>query len=270
MMKKTVLIIVSILLTAGLLNVQAQKIGEIKGKSEKSGNRRGSSSSGSGCGGADAGCAADFLGSVCSDIGSSVCASFFNELLTNSFSRQNPETGLNYVPLSFEIGGDATFVPSTESLYRPRARFRVGFLSMEYRYTYLTETVLGQRSSFPTHEIQLLQINPILDPAVDFRLGWGLYLEQESNSPNPTFSELTLGFDAFPTRFKIGSEFRYVIARNSTVGSPRWEINAQAKYAIVNNPGTKIYFGLSGSYAEYYTVSIWGVGLGLNIKFGTM
>ena len=63
MMKKTVLIIVSILLTAGLLNVQAQKIGEIKGKSEKSGNRRGSSSSGSGCGGADAGCASNFLGS---------------------------------------------------------------------------------------------------------------------------------------------------------------------------------------------------------------
>ncbi|WP_299458274.1 hypothetical protein [uncultured Microscilla sp.] len=273
MMKKTILLFISLLIAGAQLDAQAQKIGEIKDKSEKSGNRSNRSSSGSsggGCGDAGAGCAGDALGSMCSSIGSTVCSSFINEILANSFARRNAETGGTYVPISFEIGGDATFVPSTESLYRPRARFRVGFLSFDYRYTYLTETVLGNRTSFPTHEIQLLQINPIIDPAYDFRIGWGLYHEQDSNSPNPTFSELTAGFDAFPTRMKLGTEFRYVIARNSTVGSPRWEINAQAKYALVDNPSTKIYFGFSGSYAEYYTISIWGIGLGLSFKFGSL
>lgn len=275
-MKKTIIIIITLLFTGTQLAIQAQKIGEIKDKSGKnsgrssSGNQGSSGSSGSGCGDAGAGCAGDILGEMCSSISASVCSSVISELLSNSFSRRNQETGNSYVPISFEIGGDATFVPSTENLYRPRARFRVAFLSFEYRYTHLTETVLGVKNNFPTHEIQFLQINPVLDPAYDFRFGWGIYHEQESNSPNPTFSELTLGFDAFPARMKIGSEFRYAINNGTGNGSPRWEVNAQAKYALVNNPGVKIYFGLSGSYAEYYAVSIWGIGLGLNFKFGNM
>lgn len=266
MMKIPTLVTITLLLLSTYA-IKAQKIGEIKKKS--SNNRRSSGSSGGGCGDVGSGCAGDFLGDVCSSISASVCSSIISETLNNSFSRRNAN-GNSYVPISFEIGGDATFVPTNQNLFRPRARFRIAFLSFEYRYTYLTEEILGRRNNFPTHEMQFIQINPILDPAFDFRIGWGIYREQESQSPNPNFNELTLGFDAFPSRLKIGSEFRYVINNDLGNPSPRWELNAQLKYALLNSSKAKIYFGLSGSYAEYYTVSIWGIGLGLNFKFGQM
>ena len=262
--------IVLLLLGLGTV-VQAQKIGEIKKRSgdNRSSSRGSRGSSGSGCGDAGSGCAGDFLGSVCSNISAAVCSSVLSEVLNRSFSRRS-EGGGTYIPLSFEIGGDATFVPTNQNLYRPRARFRVGVLSMEYRYTYLTEQVLGQRQDFPTHEIQFIQINPILDPNFDLRFGWGLYIEQESQSNNATHSEFTFGFDAFPARMKLGSEFRVVTNSDRGNISPRWEVNAQLKYAILDNPNNKIYVGLSGSYAEYYAVSIWGIGVGINFKFGQL
>ncbi|OJJ20282.1 hypothetical protein BKI52_17600 [marine bacterium AO1-C] len=271
-MKRSLLTFLTLLFLGLGTFTHAQKIGEIKKRSgdNRSSNRSSRGSSGSGCGDAGSGCAGDFLGSVCSNISASVCSSVITEVLSQSFSRRNAGGG-TYIPLSFEIGGDATFVPTNQNLYRPRARFRIGVLSLEYRYTYLTEQVLGSRQDFPTHEIQFIQINPILDPGFDLRLGWGLYIEQESLSNNATHNEFTFGFDAFPARMKLGSEFRLVTNsdRNNNI-SPRWEVNAQVKYAVLNNPNNKIYIGLSGSYAEYYAVSIWGIGLGVNFKFGQL
>lgn len=268
-MKKPLLTFILLLLFGSSAMVQAQKIGEIKKRSgDNRGNRSSRGSSGSGCGDAGSGCAGDFLGSVCSNVSASVCSSIIGEVLNRSFSRRNQNGGMS-IPLSFELEGDATFVPTNQSFYRPRGRFRIGVLSLEYRYTYLTEKVLGVRSDFPTHEIQFLQINPILDPNFDLRFGWGIYIEQESQSNNAAHNEFTFGVDVFPSRLKIGSEFRYV-TNDRGLASPRWEINAQLKYAVLNNPANKIYIGVSGSYAEYYYVPIWGIGLGVSFKFGQL
>ena len=296
------------------VNVQAQKIGQIKKKAKSNSQRKSRerrSSGGSG-GSGSSGSGSDFNGAACFDvlgacfdlislIGSSSSSS---ESQTNTYTPSyTPSTNDNTDPAPvpkeptvtkekpvvvnpkptsqpiikpkaeqrpyFQLKASYGFIPNNYEVFRPGARVRFGKkhgfgMALDYRYNHLSEKILGERTTYFSHDIQILQFAPETNENVEFRVGFGFMVDEFEE----WYPEFLLGFNALAgqMRWNFGSEVR--IARDfSTSISPRLEWGTHIQYALINQPKFKLYGGLRSKVANYFgDVNIWSIGLGLTMR----
>lgn len=170
----------------------------------------------------------------------------------------------------FQLKASYGFLPNNYEVFRPGVRVRLGKkhgfgMAFDYRYNFLREKVLGEYTSYFTHDIQLLQFAPETKGDVEIRVGFGLMVDEFQEF----YPEILAGFNALAdqTKWNIGSEFRF--APNNASGGKhpaRLEWGAHVQYALVNQPKFKLYGGLRSKVAKYFGENIWSIGLGLNMR----
>lgn len=170
----------------------------------------------------------------------------------------------------FQLYTSYSFLPNNYQVFRPGVRIRFGNddglgFAFSYRYNFLMEKVLGEFTSYFTHDIQLLQVAQMVGKHTEIRIGGGLMIDEFEE----IYPEILLGFNSLvdKTNWNIGTELR--IAPNYASGSPalaRIEWGANVQYALVNRPKFKVYGGVRSKVANYFGVNIWSVGLGVNMR----
>ena len=161
---------------------------------------------------------------------------------------------------------DASILPITYGVYRPRIRVNLGLWSIDYRYSILVEEKLGETDIYGTHDIQLLTLNPVLTNNFALRIGIGGVIEEPTGN---IFQDHNLGLDfyMFDQAVKFAVEGRYAYHYGANI-SPRTEVNGALKFRLLNSNHAKIYAGFNAFYARYYEkIDMWSVGLGLNFRF---
>lgn len=168
----------------------------------------------------------------------------------------------------FQVKASYGFVPTNYEVFRPGARVRFGKkhgfgMAIDYRYNFLTEKILGERTSYFTHDIQLLQFAPETEGDVEIRVGVGVMVDEFSE----VYPEFLLGFNALAddTKWNFGSEVRIANDFGNSV-VPRMEWGSHVQYALVNQPKFKLYGGLRTKVANYFGEGIWSIGLGLTMR----
>lgn len=170
----------------------------------------------------------------------------------------------------FQLKASYGFLPNNYEVFRPGVRVRFGNkhgfgMAIDYRYNFLREKILGDNTSYFTHDIQVLQFAPETKGDVEIRVGLGLMVDEFKE----LYPEVVLGFNALAdqTKWNFGSEFRF--APNIANGGKhpaRIEWGAHVQYALVNQPKFKLYGGLRSKVAKYFGEDIWSIGLGFNMR----
>ncbi|EAY31512.1 hypothetical protein [Microscilla marina] len=170
----------------------------------------------------------------------------------------------------FQVKASYGFLPNNYEIFRPgvRARFgkKHGFgMAFDYRYNFLREKVLGDYTSYFTHDIQILQFAPETNGDVEIRVGGGFMIDEFKEF----YPEILVGFSAFANnmQWKFGSELRF--APNTTSGGQapaRIEWGTNVQYALVNQPEFKLYGGIRSKVASYFGENIWSIGVGINMR----
>ena len=169
----------------------------------------------------------------------------------------------------FQLKASYGFLPNNYEVFRPGARVRFGKkhgfgMALDYRYNYLTEKVLGERSSYFSHDIQFLQFAPETTGNVEIRAGFGFMIDEFEE----WYPEFLLGFNALADqmRWNFGTEIR-VANDFSNSTTPRLEWGSHLQYALVNQPKFKLYGGLRTKVASYFgNINLWSIGLGLTMR----
>lgn len=302
------------------VNVQAQKIGQIKKKAKsnsqrKSRERRSSGGSGSS---RSSGSGSDFNGAACFDV-LGACFDLISLIGSSSSSSESqtstytpsytPSTNDNIDPVPvpkeptvtkekpvvvqpkpvtvtptpavepiikpetehrpyFQLKASYGFVPNNYEVFRPGARVRFGKkhgfgMALDYRYNHLSEKILGERTTYFSHDIQILQFAPETKENVEFRIGFGFMVDEFEEF----YPEFLLGFNALADqmRWNFGTEVRIANDFSSSV-TPRLEWGTHAQYALINQAKFKLYGGLRTKVANYFGVNIWSIGLGLTMR----
>ncbi|OJJ23578.1 hypothetical protein BKI52_04240 [marine bacterium AO1-C] len=169
----------------------------------------------------------------------------------------------------FQLKASYGFLPNNYEIFRPGARVRFGKkhgfgMALDYRYNHLSEKVLGERTNYFTHDIQLLQFAPETNGNVEIRAGFGFMIDEFEE----WYPEFLVGFNALTDqmRWNFGSEVR--VANDFSNGTtPRLEWGSHVQYALVNQPKFKLYGGLRTKVASYFgNVNLWSIGLGLTMR----
>lgn len=168
----------------------------------------------------------------------------------------------------FQLKASYGFLPNNYSVFRPGARVRFGKkhgfgMAFDYRYNYLEEKILGEKTSYFTHDLQLLQFAPETNGDVEIRIGAGFMVDENEEF----YPEFLVGFNALVDKMQwnFGSEIR--LANNFSEQAPaRLEWGTHVQYALVNNAKFKLYGGLRTKVANYFGEQIWSVGLGLTMR----
>jgi hypothetical protein len=170
----------------------------------------------------------------------------------------------------FQLYTSYSFLPNNYQVFRPGARIRFGNddglgFAFSYRYNFLMEKVLGEFTSYFTHDIQLLQIAHMVGKHTEIRVGGGLMIDEFEEA----YPEILLGFNSLvdKTNWNIGTELRITPNHASGVTAlARIEWGANVQYALVNRPKFKVYGGVRSKVANYFGVHIWSIGLGVNMR----
>lgn len=170
----------------------------------------------------------------------------------------------------FQLHTTYSFLPNNYQVFRPGARIRFGNddgfgFAFSYRYNFLMEKVLGEFTSYFTHDIQLLQVSYMVGKHTEICVGGGLMIDEFEEA----YPEILLGFNSLvdKTKWNLGTELR--ITPNHASGATalaRIEWGANVQYALVNRPRFKVYGGVRSKVANYFGVNIWSIGLGVNMR----
>ena len=169
----------------------------------------------------------------------------------------------------FQLKASYGFMPNNYQVFRPGARVRFGKkkgfgMALDYRYNHLSEKVLGERTTYFTHDIQFLQFAPEVSNDVELRIGFGLMVDEFEE----IYPEFLVGFNALSDqmRWNFGTEIRIAGDFTSSV-TPRLEWGSHLQYALINQTKFKLYGGLRTKVANYFgSVNIWSIGLGLTMR----
>ncbi|HAS46564.1 MAG TPA: hypothetical protein DCS93_39140 [Microscillaceae bacterium] len=169
----------------------------------------------------------------------------------------------------FQLKASYGFLPNNYEVFRPGARVRFGKkhgfgMAFDYRYNYLTEKVLSERTSYFTHDLQLLQFAPETNSNVEIRAGFGFMIDEFAE----WYPEFLVGFNALAgqMRWNFGTEVRIANDFSNDIAA-RLEWGSHLQYALVNQPKFKLYGGLRTKVASYFgNINVWSIGLGLTMR----
>lgn len=173
----------------------------------------------------------------------------------------------NYLQVKASYGA----LPVNYQVFRPGVRVRLGKkggfgMAFSYRYNFLSEKILNERTTFFTHDVQFLQFAPEVGNNVELRIGAGFMIDENQEY----YPEFLFGVNAQPGAMKWNFGTTLRLANDfstSTQSTARLEWGSHVQYALVNQPKFKLYGGLRTKLASYFgTVNIWSIGVGLNMR----
>lgn len=162
--------------------------------------------------------------------------------------------------VSWEVSLQSAVQPSSYYIVHPRLRGNWGLFSTDLRLNYLIEESLDGIRHIRTTDWQILQLNVITTPAVNFRVGGGLL--HEAFNDRKGFDEWTAALSLAPVNKRLSGtvEYRYSM--------PRKECSAALHYLLFISGRAHLYATGGALYQNYYaTVSVWGVQGGVMMRF---
>jgi hypothetical protein len=161
--------------------------------------------------------------------------------------------------VSFEIMAVAAVQPSTYYIVNPRVRGNWGLFSTDFRLNYLIEEGLDGVRHIRTDDWQVIELNIITAPKVNFYVGWGFL--HEAFGEGAYHNEWTTCLRISPSRtpFKVQAEYRHSV--------PRIEVNGNIQYPILTRAKSGIYLMVGGAFQQYYSsITVWGIQGGIMVK----
>jgi hypothetical protein len=161
--------------------------------------------------------------------------------------------------VSFEGSFQTAIQPSTYYIVHPRFRGNWGLFSTDVRVNYLIEETQEGAIHLRTTDWQVLQLNVITTPRVNFRVGGGVIYE--SYGDKKTHGEMTLAFDLRPGLKRIGMnlEYRTAEARNEVNGGLLYDLGSSGKFHW--------FATLGGAFQRYYSaINVWGIQGGVGFR----
>ena len=162
--------------------------------------------------------------------------------------------------VSFEFIALAAVQPSTYYIVNPRIRGNWGLFSTDFRMNYLIEESPDGVRHIRTDDWQVIELNIITSPKVNFYVGWGFL--HEAFGEDAYHNEWTTCLRISPSRtpFSVQAEYRH--------SDPRIEINGNIQYPLLQKSRGNIYLMAGGAFQQYYsTIKVWGVQGGIMFRF---
>lgn len=162
--------------------------------------------------------------------------------------------------VSFDASFQAAMQPSSYYVLNPRIRGNWGLFSTDLRLNYLIEEAVEGPIHLRTTDWQIVQLNVVTTPHVNFRIGGGIMYE--AYGYYDAHPEFTLAFNLLPGMKRIGAGIEY---RDAEV---RREVNGAVHYDLGNSGRVHWYATLGGAFQRYYSsINVWGIQGGLGFKF---
>ncbi len=160
---------------------------------------------------------------------------------------------------SFEGSLQTAMQPSSYYIVHPRIRGNWGLFSTDLRINYLIEESVEGPIHLRTTDWQIIQLNMITTPRVNFNVGFGMMYEAYGS--RTAYPEITTAFTLRPGPARIGAfvEYRDAEARREVNGSVRYSFGTTGKFHWYASAGA--------AFQRYYSsINVWGIQGGLGFQ----
>jgi hypothetical protein len=182
-------------------------------------------------------------------------ATVLTEWQRSTLQRQNIDAAL----VSIEISAMAASQPSNYYIIHPRIRGNWGLFSTDLRFNYIVEEGIDGVRSIRTTDWQVLELNLVTSPVVNFYVGGGIITESYEQSN--TYTEFSAALALNPRKWPIGfyTEYRF--------SEPRLEFSGQIRRVLFGSETVTLSVGAGAIWQQYYnTIHIWGFQAGLTAR----